>query len=236
MWGTVLLMGLIVGLEPEYARAIQYILPRSSPLYRLVAFYVSGFVTSLAIGSLIVFVFGHITPGNTLTLSPFVKTITGGACLLLALLFGTGVITRLYFNFRTKRPPKSAKQIGLERIPGFNKLPAGIKEALQNDAPLVAWTAGIYVGIPGAYYLAAIAVILSSNTSRLVELAALLVFNIIAFVLVESVIVAMIFKPGAVQQKLNQLHRWIKANNRSIITLVFAVVGIYLILMGITQS
>jgi len=235
MWGTVLLMAVVVGLEPEYVAGIKYILSRSSPLYRLIAFYVSGIITSLLAGILIVFAFGHVDSGNSLTLSPTIKVIAGIAFLGVALLFGAGIVTKIHDQFIAKRPKKSDKPPGIERIPGFNKLPSRIKMALQYDAPLIAWSAGIYVGIPGAYYLAAIAAILTAKISALTELAALLVFNLIAFMVVEGVIIAMIIKPDTARYRLGQLHKWIVANNRTIIVSLLSIAGLYLLFMGIAH-
>jgi hypothetical protein len=82
-------------------------------------------------------------------------------------------------------------------MPGFDKLPNRVKAALSKESPRVAWVAGLATGLPAAYYLAAIAAILKSGSSAGVQVAALIVFNVVAFMQAVVPLVAFLFAPEA---------------------------------------
>jgi hypothetical protein len=69
----------------------------------------------------------------------------------------------------------------VEKLPGFEKLPHSVQDVLRRESPWVAWVAGVAIGMPTAYYLAAIAAILRSGVGTAGQLGGLLVFNLIAF-------------------------------------------------------
>jgi len=124
---------------------------------------------------------------------------------------------------------------GIESMPGFDKLPGRVKSALSKESPWVAWVAGLAVGMPTAYYAAAIAAILKSGTSAGVQIAALVVFNVIAFAQAEVPIVSFLVAPDATRTRIDELYRWVSSHERVVVTVLAGVVGIYLVIIGISK-
>jgi hypothetical protein len=63
----------------------------------------------------------------------------------------------------THGPPEPGTRPSIEQLPGFDRLPPRAQTALKSESPWVAWIAGLAVGMPTAYYLAALAAILNSD-------------------------------------------------------------------------
>ncbi|HEY5144013.1 MAG TPA: GAP family protein [Solirubrobacteraceae bacterium] len=124
---------------------------------------------------------------------------------------------------------------GVEKLPGFDKLPQHAQDALRSESPWIAWIAGVGIGMPTAYYLAAIAAILKSGVGTGGQIGALLVFNVIAFAAVEIPLVSFLIAPDATRTRIAQLYQWVTTHQRVVITTLAVIVGIYLILIGISK-
>jgi len=124
---------------------------------------------------------------------------------------------------------------GIESMPGFDKLPQRVKNALSKESPWVAWIAGLAVGMPTAYYLAAIAAILKSGVSGTTQVLALIVFNVIAFAQAEVPIVSFLVRPEVTRRRIEELYSWVSTHQRIVVTVLAGVVGIYLLAVGISK-
>jgi Sap, sulfolipid-1-addressing protein len=99
----------------------------------------------------------------------------------------------------------------------------------------VAWVAGLAVGMPTAYYLAAIAAILKSGSSAGMQIAALVVFNVIAFAQAEVPIVSFLVAPEATRNRIAQIYAWVSSHERVVVTVLAGAVGAYLVIIGISK-
>jgi len=95
--------------------------------------------------------------------------------------------------------------------------------------------AGLAVGMPTAYYLAAIAAILKSGSSAGGQIAALVVFNVIAFAQAEVPIVSFLIAPDTTRSRIAKISTWVSSHQRMVITTLAGVVGIYLVIVGISK-
>jgi hypothetical protein len=118
---------------------------------------------------------------------------------------------------------------------GFDKLPGRVKAVLSKESPWVAWVAGIAVGMPSAYYLAAIAAILKSGAGGGAQVAALVVFNVVAFAQSEIPIGSYLIAPDATRTRIKQLYTWVSSHQRLVLTVLTGVVGIYLVIVGVSK-
>ena len=185
MWGTVLIMAVVAGVDPARIGAVAFILSRPKPMGLLGAYLFGGFGVSLIAGGLIVFVLGESGIGKSSSVPPEIEIAVGGLALVVSVLVATGIAARIRDRVQARRPrPDGASQqgsgdehTGIEKVPGFEKLPDHVQDVLRSESPWVAWIAGVAVGMPSAYYLAAIAAILKAGTSTGAEIAALLVFS-----------------------------------------------------------
>jgi len=89
--------------------------------------------------------------------------------------------------------------------------------------------------VPTAYYLAAIAAILKSGSAAGTQVAALVVFNVIAFAQAEIPIVSFGIAPEATRRRIDQLYAWVGDHQRSFVAVLAGVVGVYLVIVGISK-
>src|SRR5262249_44420502 len=161
--------------------AVAYILSRRSPMRLLIAYFVGGFGISLIAGGVILFALRQVDVGKSSSIPPEIEIAVGALALLVAALVATGVAGRLRARARARHAKPNDTPTGmaddrprLEQLPGFDKLPQRLQDALHHDSPWIAWVAGVAYGMPAAYYLAAIAAILKAGVDTTTQLAALL--------------------------------------------------------------
>ena len=245
MWGTVLLMAVVAGAAPERIGAVAFILTRTKPTRLLVSYFVGGFGLSLIIGVVVVFVLKGIDIGKSSSIPPEIEIAVGALSLLVSILVGTRVSATLRRKVLARHPEAHVPDLdsplssggppGIESLPGFDKLPDRVKTVLSKESPWVAWLAGIALGMPNAYYLAAIAAILKNGVGAGPQVAALVVFNVIAFAQAEIPIVSFLIAPKTTRTRIEQLYRWVSFHQRLVLTVLAGVVGIYLVIVGVTK-
>ena len=123
----------------------------------------------------------------------------------------------------------------VEQLPGFDKLPHRLQHALHNESPWIVWAYGVAVGIPSAYYLAALAAIPKSGAGTSAQIAALLVFNFVAFATAEIPLASFAFAPEATRTRLDEFYTWISTHQRIVVTILASIAGVYLIVVGISK-
>jgi len=243
MWGTVLLMAVVVALDPAQVGAVAYILSRPSAMRLLVAYLIGGFGVSLIAGGVILFVLGEAGLNKSSSIPPEIEIAVGALALLVAALVGSGVAGRLRDRTQSRRdsnqPADRPASVGddrprLEKLPGFDKLPHRLQDALRNESPWIAWIYGVAFGMPSAYYLAAMAAILKSGVGTSEQISALLVFNLVAFTTAEIPLVSFAIAPDVTRARLDQLYTWTSTHQRLVVTILASIVGVYLLLRGIS--
>ena len=246
MWGTVLLMAVGAGATPARIGAVAFMLTRREPIRLLVSYAVGGFGLSLIVGIVAVFVLKSIDVGKHSPVPPQIEIAVGAFSLVLSVLIGTGVSATLRQRMQSRHPvaspvvgrdgsASSADSSGRTPLPGFDKLPNRVKALLSKDSPWVAWIAGLAVGTPNAYYVAAIAAILKGGFSAPTQVAALVVFNVIAFAQAAVPMISFRVAPEATRSRIEQLYTWVDAHQDLLLTVLTGVVGIYLVVVGVSK-
>jgi hypothetical protein len=168
----------------------------------------------------------------------------GALALVVAALVGSGVAGRLRDRVQSRRagdqpadkPVNTGDgRLSLEKVPGFDKLPRRAQDALRSESPWLAWIDGVAIGMPTAYYVAAIAAILKSGIGASGQIGALLVFTLVAFAVAEIPLVSFAVAPEATRARIDQFYTWISTHQRLVVTILAGAVGIYLILIGISK-
>jgi hypothetical protein len=245
MWGTVLLMAVVAGIDPVRVGAVAFMLTRTRPLPLLLGYFFGGFGLSLVIGGVVVFILKDLNIGKGSSVPPEIEVAVGALAVLIAVLVGSGVSARARDVAQARHPDANLPNFdapshpegppGIESMPGFDKLPARVKTALSKESPWVAWIAGLAVGMPTAYYLAAIAAILNSGSSAAVQVAALIVFNLVAFAQAEIPIVSYLMAPEGTRTFVERAYVWVDSHQRVVVTLLAGIVGVYLLIKGISK-
>lgn len=208
MWITLLVMAVAVSLEPFRIGMAVVMLNRPRPHLQLAAFLCGGFLMGLSVGAVVLFAVESSLLSSAHFTLPTVQIVIG----VLALLSAAVV----------------AATTGRPRTP-----PAWLTRLLNGQSLWVAGAAGLGIALPSLDYLAALAVIAAGNPTPGTRISALVVFNAVAFALVEIPLLAYLMAPERTRAAMTGLHRWIHARRRREVAVLLAVVGVVLLTAGL---
>jgi Sap, sulfolipid-1-addressing protein len=212
MLATVLVMALAVSFEPFRIGMTVLMLNRPKPALQLFAFLCGGFTMGTAVGLVVLFVFRRILLGTSFVTVPRVQILIGLLVLSVAAVVAVDLPRRL-----GPRPAKFAT-------------PA--RKLLKGDSLSVAGIAGLGIALPSVDYLAALAVILASGATALTQVAVLLLFNVVAFALVEIPVLAYLLAPEATARSVAVLHDWIRSRRRRDVAILLIAIGCAFLAVG----
>jgi hypothetical protein len=212
MWITILAMAIAVSLEPFRIGMTVLLLNRPRPMLQLLTFLCGGFAMGTTVGLVVLFALRPGLLGSADFTLPKVQIVIGVLALLVAAVLATKVLAR-----RFERP-----------------YPAMRARHLPNGRSLwVAGAAGLGIALPSVDYLAALAVILASGGAPMTQVGALLMFNVVAFALVEVPLVAYLVAPDRTRALMAALHDWVRSRRRREVAALLAGVGCVLLVVGI---
>lgn len=218
MWLTVLVMALAVSTEPFRLGMTVVMLNRPRPIVDLVAFLFGGFLMGITVGLVVLFGLRSVLAAGGSAHSALPKVQIGfGVVLLLA-----AAVVAL------RRTPTEA---GPAAEPG--RLARQARRLMAARTPWVAGAAGLGIALPSVDYLAALTVILASGAPPPHQVAALVIFNVIAFALVEIPLISYLFAPDRTRAAMARLNGWFAANRRQALAITLAVIGSVLLSVGI---
>ncbi|MFC7673860.1 GAP family protein [Mycolicibacterium sp. GCM10028919] len=219
MWIPLLMMAVAVSLEPFRIGMTVLAINRPRPALQLLAFLAGGFVMGIAVGVVVLFVLRPALGSAHFTL-PRVQIVVGLVLLVNAALVAAGLLSR-----------STTTGGGLaERIPASI---SGRARRLLNGGSL--WTAGVAglgIALPSIDYVAALALIVASGATAATQFGALLVFNVVAFALVEIPLLCYLVAPDRTRSMLAALYDWLRAQGRRGVAVLLAVVGCALVGVG----
>ncbi|AGM27520.1 GAP family protein [Mycobacteroides abscessus] len=214
MWITLLVMAIAVSFEPFRLGMTVLMLNRPRPMLQLLAFLSGGFVMGMAVGLVVLFAFRNVSTGSAHFTLPRVQIGIGVAALLVAALLAS----------RLRGPAPNAQ---------LDKVSARIQSIATGGSLWVAGVAGLGIALPSVDFLAALAVIVASGSPPATQVTALLMFNVIAFALVEIPFLAHAVAPERTAEAMARLNSWIQSNRRRNIALVLTAVGCVLLAVGL---
>lgn len=221
MWIPLLAMAIAVSLEPFRIGMTVLMLNRPRPLLQLVAFLTGGYAMGLTVGVLVLFLLRPALGSTDFTL-PRVQIAVGAVVLVYAAVVATGV-------FGSKRDPD--RPVGVAgRV--FTAVAGRARQLLSGRSLWTAGVAGLGIALPSVDYLAALALIAASGAATAVQLGALLVFNVVAFALVQTPLLCYLVAPDRTRAALEALYAWLRAQGRRGVALLLAVVGCVLLGVG----
>ncbi len=210
---TLLVMAVAVSLEPFRIGMTVLMLNRPRPMLQLLAFLSGGFAMGMSVGLVVLFVLRRRLLGATYFTLPRVQIAIG----LLALC----VAAVLTFQAAGGRS-------------GSGNISARAQRLLSGRSLWVAGIAGLGIALPSVDYLAALAVILASGAAATIQVGALLLFNVVAFALVEIPLVAYLLAPQTTRAAMAALHEWIRSRRRLEVAALLTAVGCVLLIAGLT--
>jgi hypothetical protein len=208
MWITVLVMAIAVSMEPFRVGMTALMLNRPKPALQLLAFLGGGFAMAATVGLLVIFAFRPSLLGTAHFTLPKVQIVIGVLAVLMAALLASGVMP-------------------------MPRVPARARGLAHGPSLWVAGVAGLGIALPSIDYLAVLAVIFASGAAPSTQVGALLVFNIVAFALVELPLVAYLLAPDRTRSLMAALNDWIRSRRRRGAAAVLVAVGCVLLVAGI---
>jgi hypothetical protein len=168
----------------------------------------------IAVGLIVLFAFRRrLLLGSTYFTLPKVQILLGVVALLVAAVLAARVFTGRF----GPRPEKLAT----------------LARRLLNGRSLwIAGMAGLGIALPSVDYLAALTIILASRAAAMTQVGALLMFNVVAFALVEIPLLAYLLAPQATRTSMVALHDWIRSRRRVEVATLLAAVGGVLLAAG----
>ena len=211
MWITLLVMAVAVSLEPFRVGMSMVMLNRPRPHLQLAAFLCGGFLMGLSVGAAVLAAAESRLPESAHFTLPKVQIAIGAVALLASAIVAV-----------TRGRARTA--------------PAWLTRLLRGQSLWVAGIAGLGIALPSVDYLAALAVIAAAGAAPATQFSALLMFNVVAFALVEIPLLAYLVAPERTHAAMTALHHWIRARRRRGVAALLAVVGIVLIAVGLLAN
>ena len=252
MWITVLVMALAVIFEPIRLGLAVLMLNRRRPMLQLLTFLCGGFTMGIGVGLVILFILrttplaGHVTV-------PQAQIVAGSLALLVAAALATNVLARKVIrrvpsNATVGGPDLNGGQGGVDLLDAMpptmppikppsslKRLIARAQEFLQGDSLHVAFVSGLAVALPSANYLGAMAAILASGAGPAAQAHALLLFNVVAFTLVEIPLVSYLVAPRKTRAFMEALQEWLRTRSHWEFAILLAAGGCFLVVLGFSS-
>ena len=211
MWFTILVMAVAVSLEPFRIGMTVLMLNRPRPMLQLLVFLCGGYAMGMTVGLVVLFVFRRKLPGSAYFTLPKVQILIGVLALLAAAVLG----------------------VRSGRVAAPAKLSTRVQGLLGGRSLWVSGLAGMGIALPSVDYLAALAVILASGAAAMTQVGALLMFNAVAFALVEIPLVAGLVAPDKTRAAMAALNNWIRSRRRAEVATLLTGVGCVLLTVGL---
>ncbi|VEG46558.1 Protein of uncharacterised function (DUF2910) [Mycolicibacterium flavescens] len=213
-------MALAVSLEPFRVGMTVVMLNRPRPALHLLAFIIGGFVMGISVGAIVLFVLRPPLASGNSTL-PWVQIVVGAVVLINAALVYTGIVGR---------SGGIASPGPLTRMSAH--LAARARRLLDSRSLWTAGVAGLGIALPSVDYLAALALIVASGTAATIQFGALILFNVVAFALVEIPLLCYLVAPDRTRATLSALYDWVREQGRRGVSLLLVAVGGVLLAVG----
>ena len=232
MIGPVILLAFGSCVFPTLLACVAIIISRPSPRKLLLAFYAGGLLTSVSSGLAVLSVFasGDAVLGSTSSTPHPTTSILAGAFALLgawvmASARGHAMLARWRSGHRHHRKPKPKPK------------PTNGRSWAERRLGRASWRASFLVGaiinLPGPFYLLALGDIARGNYSTVVQVALILLFNAIMFLLLEVPLVGYLVRPETTAQRVAAMSRWLNANGLRITGWLVGLAGGSLIVQGV---
>jgi hypothetical protein len=231
MQWELLLLALEAALYPTLLAAVVILLsePRRKPL--LSAYLAGGLTVSIVLGlGIIAALKGSRTVSSS---SSGVSWVTDVAVGGLALLLAVALATRADAKYKARR---AAKHAGEPVDPHKDdKEPMSQRLLARGSVPIV-FLAALAINLPGAAYLVSLKDIAAAHHGTGTDIALVLGFNLIMFMLAEIPLLGLFLDPEPTVARVHRVNRWLSGNSRNIATVLCTVLGCFLITRGLVDS
>jgi hypothetical protein len=213
--------------------------PRPKPL--LWAFWLSAMVVSCGIGVAVLAVFrakGTFLGATSRNVSPAIYLIVGVIAVLIAVFAATRRGRELIGREIEKRQHTTAHDphgtLSERAQAKADAVKLQASDALKRGSVWVALGVGLVLGAPSPFQLAAIGIMVRHGYSLPVQLLLVVAFALVTYIVAELPIVSYAIWPDATAGKVAQFSAWLDTHKIQAAAIVAAIVGVVLIVKGIT--
>jgi hypothetical protein len=108
-----------------------------------------------------------------------------------------------------------------------------LAERLLSGPVSLAFLAGVILNFPSVRYIDAMKEIVVADVSQREQILAILLFNVLMLSPAIIPLAALVFHPGGTRAVITRIDAWLRANSHVLLTVVFAALGVYLIVKGL---
>ena len=233
MWITVLILAVAMNFEPSRPVWVPLMLARPRPILQLLSLFCGTFVSGLAAGLLVLFVFRQTPFSSDPRTAALVQIGVGVTGLLLAAVMATNISLP---GRKAKVPadPAAAGSSTDAEVTAVDKMSDRARAILRKgNSPWLSAGIGVAIGVPSLEYLAALVVIASSGVGKPAEIAALLMFLLVGNALITLPLVTYVFAPRRTTGWIERFQIWLRARGRREFAAILAGIGLLQIAIGI---
>jgi hypothetical protein len=219
---NVLILAVASAVSPAILAVVIVVLHRPRPQRLLAAYLFGGMLTSIAVGMAIVSSLSGLAAfsGSSPAADPIVNFTVGALALIVAYALATDRDAGLEERRRERKAARPARDPWSQRV-------------LNRGTAPIAFAVGVVLNLPGAFYLVALKDIAQGQQGAGRQLFAIVVFNLIMFVLAEVPLLGYSFAPEATQARVEGLNEWMARHARQIVIVVATTIGLYLVARGL---
>jgi hypothetical protein len=218
-------IAVVAALDAGLLAAAVALLGRPRPARQLGAYLVGGMGFSIGFGLLIVLALHgtDLLSGISKSTRGSIEVAAGALLIVVAIAVWSGRVVQWHPRRTKKRDPDNPHRQSLR------------DRALGHDSLWIAWAAGAAYSVPGAYYIAGLALLAKLNASVTTNVLVILGFNVIMFALIELPLIGLVVAPQRARSLTEKLHAWMTAHRRALIVTVTGAIGTYLLVSGISD-
>lgn len=203
---------------PVLLACVAILLSRPDPRRLILAFYLGGLTMSVASGIVVLRIFaggGEIAGNTSSAPHGWVSLAIGAVGLLFAWLLATRRGRAVVDSWRSRHPRRRPKK--------SREGPSWVEQRLSRATVRIAFLVGAAINLLGPFYLLALGN-LATGYSTAEQLALILLFNAIMFLLLEVPLVGYVVDPEWTEGAVAGARGWLNANG---LTIVGALVGVF---------
>jgi Sap-like sulfolipid-1-addressing protein len=212
------ILALASAVRPSTSLAAVYaLLSTRRPRVLLAVFAACGFAVSTGFGVLVVAVLHGVNlPGGESRFTDIVDLVAGVAALGFAsgIWFGSGME-----RVRRRRPREE---------------PSWVARMLREPSLHVAGVVGVATHVPGLFYLVALNAIAADQPGFVAAVVEVVIYNAIWFSVPFAALVFARRRPDDARDLIDRINGWMRAHDQAILAAVFALVGAFLVVKGVS--
>jgi Sap-like sulfolipid-1-addressing protein len=228
----IVLLALGAAVFPLLLACVAIMISRREPRRLLLAFYAGGLIVSVTSGIVVLGFFKdneEVLGSDSSAPAPGTSIAVGVVALALAWLMASRRGRSWLDDWRARHPRRRAR-------PEAHKGPSWAERHLDRANAAVTFVVGAAINLPGPFYLLALGDIATGDYTRAEELALILVFNAVMFVLLEVPLIGYLVRPRQTAERVASLSAWLNANGLRVMGWLVGAVGVSLIAQGVSAA